>query len=129
MLGFKYQETLVNHKYKTTFELNDSIIKKYLRSLGLDENSENIPSSIFAIYHFWNSTLGNPVPGTIHLKQKMENFLKPKNGDLYDVVITITDKYKKKGRDYLVFETEFYKDSQLYCKETTTYLWGFASGN
>lgn len=73
--------------------------------------------------------MGNPVPGTIHLKQKMENLLEPQIGDNFEVTITIKDKFRKKERDYLVFETEFHKDGKLYCKETTTYLWGFANGN
>jgi predicted acetyltransferase len=129
MITFDYDKTPINHEYKSTFQLDDKTVNEYLKALNSSENSEDIPSSIFAIYHLWNSTIGKPVPGTIHLKQKMEYFLKPSRGDIYDVLIKVTEKYQKKNRNYLVFETLISKKEKLYCKETTTYLWGFASAN
>ena len=129
MNNFDYDTTPVSQKYETTFYLGKEIVKRYLLALGLKDTNSIIPSSIFLVYHHWNATIGSPIPGTIHLKQNIEYFAKPKVDDLYDVVITITDKYKKSNRNYLVFETEFFKEKKLYCKQITTYLWGFANGS
>lgn len=127
MTTFNYDTTPINHTYTTTFRLDEEAVKNYLSALDMAEDSTSIPPSIFAVYHHWNATIGNPVPGTIHLKQEMQYYENPSLGDVYDVTIKIVEKYEKKAKNYLVFETLIQKDSQLYCKETTTYLWGFAA--
>lgn len=120
-------ELSVNTEFKTTIKLEDDFVSEYLKALDLDPEGEYIPSSIFANYNMWNSTLGNPPQGTVHLKQKTESYLSPVRGEVYEAKVTIKDIYEKRNRDYLVFETEISKDEQLYYRSLTTYLWGFAN--
>lgn len=123
---FDYNKTPVKHKYTEEFVLDRDTINEYKKAVGYDSQDNFVPNSIFAIYKFWNTTLGNPPAGTIHLKQMMEYYRAPKVDDIFQVEITIKDKYRKKERDYLIFETVFYKGNKVYCRQITTYLWGFA---
>ncbi|MFC7364174.1 MULTISPECIES: hypothetical protein [Bhargavaea] len=131
MASFNYRTTVIGKEYKTEYEITDRLAKKFLQSLYIEDEESwqsELPYSIFLTYHVWNNTIGNPVPGTIHLKQKNENFKRAKIGDRFEVTVKVKDKYQSKGRDYLILETSFNKEGTLYCIENTTYLWGFANG-
>jgi len=125
MKKFDYNSTPIGEKYNTIFKINKKKVNEYLNLLNKFSQYDFIPNSIFANYNVWNSVLGDPVIGTIHLKQKMNYYKNPEINDVFDVEVTIKNKYKKNEKDYLIFETKFYKNSILYCKSLTTYLWGF----
>ncbi|CAM3488794.1 hypothetical protein GCM10009865_32210 [Aeromicrobium ponti] len=128
MKEFSYDALSVGDVFTSKFIVTENLVENYCKSLGLGAGqSQPVPSSILAIYKPWYDAFGGRVAqGTIHLKQKMQYFHEVAAGDAFDVKVVVKAKYEKKGRDYLVHETSFFKGYHLYCRQTTTQLWAFA---
>ncbi|MDQ0218028.1 hypothetical protein ELQ35_01600 [Peribacillus cavernae] len=120
----------VGSKFHTKFILTDKLAKNLIESLSIVfQNGKALPAALFST--FINPTLkalGGRFPqGSIHLKQTVEHFGAPFVGDEYEVEVLIADKYVRKGRDYLVWETIFKKENQVICRQESTFLLSFAS--
>ncbi|MFF2853540.1 hypothetical protein [Peribacillus sp. NPDC058002] len=129
MQEFNYEEVKIGDVFKTSFTLTKEIVHLYHSSLN-EVFIEGLPapSSILGIYKPWYDAFGGRVAqGTIHLKQRMEYYSNVYIEDEFEVVVSVCDKYRKKGRDYLIHETNFYKSGLLVCKQTTTQLWAYAA--
>jgi hypothetical protein len=127
MREFRYEDVSVGDLLTSRLSLDKDLVKGYMECLGIQYGEgRTVPSSIFAIYKPWYEAFGGRVAhGTVHLKQKMEYFCRVEVGDEFDVQVKVTDKYRKKDRDYLVHETTFMKGGKLCCKQITTQIWAF----
>lgn len=127
MKELRYDELTVGRFFESKFVLTDSLVQSYMEALGLPyKEGKPLPTAIFSSNKPSYEALGGRFPqGTVHLKQKMEHYGQPYLGDEYEVEVCITDKYVKKGRNYLMYETTFKKEGQLLCRQLTTQLLSF----
>lgn len=128
MNEFKYEDVNVGDVFKTQLSLSKELVSAYRKVLDWPDGGEKkAPPAVFANFKPWDSAFGGrPAQGTVHLRQRMEHYGEVRVGDGVDVTVRIQDKYSKKGRDYLVFETEFANAGELCCRALTTLLWAYA---
>jgi hypothetical protein len=128
MKEYAFDEFAVGSRYRTTFVLTEQIVGDYLECLGMSVGpGEPLPAAIFASMKPWYEALEGRFPqGTVHLKQTTEHYGHAYPGDRYDVEVIITDKYVKKERNYLVYETTFTRDNVLICRQKTTQILALA---
>ena len=128
MKEYTFDELSLGQRFRTQFDLKESIAKDFLKSLNIENiEGQPLPVAVFSTLTPIYKAIGARFPqGTIHLKQKMEHYGNPYIGDIFDIEVLIASKYEKKGRQYLVFETSFIKDNKLICKQESTQLMAFA---
>jgi hypothetical protein len=128
MKELDYAALHVGDTYRATFAFTEELVRDYVETLGLTYKSDGrVPSFLFAIYKPVYAALGGRIAeGTIHIGQRMEHYREVAVGEVLDVVVTITDKYRKKERDYIVYAIEFCKDGEVCCKQVTTQIWALA---
>jgi hypothetical protein len=128
MKQIRYEDVEVGDEFRTQFALTEELVADYRRVLDWPgDDKRTAPPAIFANCRPWYSAFGGRIAeGSIHLRQKMEHNADVYVGDSIDVKLRISEKYNKKGRDYLSFEIEFLRAGQLACRTSTTVLWAYA---
>lgn len=125
------QELKPGTTFRGSFMFTEEEISAYYSLLGLEfKPDQPLSTAIFATNKPSYVVLKGRMPqGTIHLKQEAEHYGPVYAGQEYEVEVSMTDKYEKKGRQYLVYETRFFKDGSLVSRQKTTQLLSFAQVN
>lgn len=127
MKAFAYEDVSVGDRFLHKFLISAELVQGYMEAVGGEYQEGEVPNYFFSIYTpIYEAIGGRIAEGTIHIKEKVAHFSHANVGDELDVIVTIKDKYKKNGRDYLVWETDFCKENKLVCRHETTHIWALA---
>lgn len=115
-----FADFTVGQQFETDFELTESAVTDYLRITGYSSplftdlvaaraagyDRVPVPSTFATTYAFVSKVPGIELaPGGVHAKQEFR-FMNPSYvGDRLHTVITVSDKYERRGKKYLVFDS------------------------
>jgi 3-hydroxybutyryl-CoA dehydratase len=86
---------------------------------------ETVPPMLAAVYIRGAQDALKGPPGGIHAKQRFVFLAKIQIGDVLETTLTIKEKYEKKGRRYIVFETHTMNQNGLeVTKGEIVSIWG-----
>lgn len=124
MKTYDYEALSIGDEFSSKFTITEQFVKGYVEAVGETYEAGKVPNYVFSVFTpIYDALGGRNSPGAIQFKQKTEHFSSASVGDELDVVVTITNKYHKKNKDYLVYEVEFLKENTLICKQETVTLW------
>lgn len=117
----------------TRFEVTDGVVDAFLdattgpnaRYARRADGTRVAPAAIAAVYIIEAMKARGGRPGGVHAKQKFTFHRPPRVGDVLFTQGRVTEKYEKKGRNYLVSETET-RDAAgaLVTTGVTVGIWG-----
>lgn len=119
--GFSVDEIEIGHTFSPLiYPIDEQLIRKYVDAVGDNDplhrdvshaqsrGYENIvaPPTIAALYVLKAyRTDGAPPRGGVHVRQHFRFYRPTLAGDIFRVQATVTDKFVKKGRKFLVIES------------------------
>lgn len=130
-VGYTYPET------PASFAITDEVVSGYCTSTGETsdvyaegstkgpDGKRPAPPTIAGIYMVDAVLTLRAAPGGVHAKQKFTFHRTPCVGDTLYTGVEITDKFEKKGRNYVVMTTTTRnQDDQLVTTGVMTRIWG-----
>ncbi|WP_408011254.1 hypothetical protein ACJROX_13620 [Pseudalkalibacillus sp. A8] len=126
---YHFDDFSIGDEFITTYTISEEVARPYVELVGgtYVENQPVLPS-VFLIYTpLFEAIGGRFVNGTVHLKQEASYYNKPKVGDQFTVKVTVKNKYVKKDKNYLIYETTYSLKDKLYCRLLSTQLVGLTS--
>ena len=112
----------------TTFEVTAQVVMAYRVATGSLPESKDIaaaPPMLAALYSSPRRALGDAAlpPGCIHARQRF-GFLRPvRIGDVLETTCAVHDRYTKRGRRYVAFETVTTGPSGRVTEGLITIVW------